>query len=52
MARRTNLHRRNFLKGTVAGAAALGLGDAIFSPDKVLAETAQGAISEHLAQCP
>jgi anaerobic selenocysteine-containing dehydrogenase len=52
MARRTNLHRRNFLKGTVAGAAALGLGDSIFSPDKLLAEDAQTGIKTYLAQCP
>jgi len=56
MARKTNLSRRNFLKGTVAGAGALGLGDAIFSPTRVMAEengAVQGSeVKEYLSQCP
>ena len=52
MARRTNLSRRNFLKGTVAGAATLGVGDMVFCPTKVLAEESGAELSTYLAQCP
>jgi len=52
MARRTNLGRRNFMKGTVAGAAALGVGNMIFSPEKVLAEESGAELQTYLAQCP
>lgn len=46
--------RRNFLKGAVAGAAALGMGDMLFAPDKVLAEEMGSAagIKEYASQCP
>ncbi len=48
------MSRRNFLKGTVAGAAAVGMSDVLFSPEKVLAEEL-GLVSklkEYAAQCP
>ena len=49
-----DLTRRNFLKGTVAGSAALGLGGMIFSPSQLIAEAglAGGRIKTCLAQCP
>ena len=33
-----SITRRNFLKGVVAGSAALGMADTLFSPTKVMAE--------------
>ena len=46
--------RRNFLKGTVAGSTALGLGGMIFSPEELNAESGfgPGKIKTCLAQCP
>ncbi len=52
MARRTNLTRRNFLKGTVAGAASVGMADMIFGPDRLLAEPPADALRTYLSQCP
>ncbi len=52
MARRTNLTRRNFLKGSVSAAAALGMQSMVFSPEKVLAEEAGQETTSYLAQCP
>lgn len=54
MPRKGSVTRRNFLRGSVAGATALGLGSAVFAPEKLLAEiggfspVAQNLIS----QCP
>ena len=49
-----DVSRRNFMKGTVAGAAALGLGDSIFSPKELAAQTTgEGPVAQSLlAQCP
>ncbi len=55
MGNKGSINRRNFLKGSVAGAAALGLSSAIFSPEAILAETSGGAspvAQSLLAQCP
>ncbi len=51
MARRTNLTRRNFLRGSVAAAAGVGMSGMIFSPEHVLAEETTDVVS-YLAQCP
>lgn len=49
-----SMSRRNFLKGTVAGAAAVGMSDVLFSPTKVLAEEwgLVSKVKEYAAQCP
>ena len=49
-----NMTRRNFIRGAVAGAGALGMEGAVFSPEKVLAEEADGApeLATYLSQCP
>ncbi len=54
MARRTNITRRNFVKGTAAGAAAVGLGDMIFCPTQVRGEETGelGELQTLVAQCP
>ncbi len=55
MGNKGSINRRNFLKGSVAGAAAIGLSSAIFSPEQILAETGSGVspvAQSILAQCP
>lgn len=49
-----NMTRRNFLKGSAAGVAAVGMSDILFSPTKVLAEELGlvDKIKEYSAQCP
>ncbi len=49
-----NTSRRNFIKGSIAGAAALGLGDSIFSPTTLAAQAAgESPVAQSLlAQCP
>jgi len=49
-----SMSRRNFLKGTVAGAAAVGMSDVLFSPTKVMAEELGlvKRVHECAAQCP
>ena len=46
--------RRNFLHSTVAGASALGLGNSIFCPEKIMAEETGevSGIQTYLSQCP
>jgi anaerobic selenocysteine-containing dehydrogenase len=54
MMRKGSVSRRNFLKGSVAGAASLGLGSAIFSPERLLAEVgSMTPVAQNLlSQCP
>lgn len=54
MGKKGSINRRNFIKGTVAGAATIGLGSAIFSPEEILAEaTGVSPVAQNiLAQCP
>ncbi|OGX40027.1 MAG: hypothetical protein A3D87_08325 [Omnitrophica WOR_2 bacterium RIFCSPHIGHO2_02_FULL_50_17] len=49
-----SMSRRNFLKGTVAGAAAVGMSDMLFAPEKILAEELGlvSSVKEYAAQCP
>lgn len=54
MSKKGSVSRRNFIKGTVAGAASLGLASSIFSPQSVLAENSGiSPVAQNLiSQCP
>ncbi len=54
MPKKGSVTRRNFLRGSVAGATALGLGSAIFAPEKLLAEVGElSPVAQSLiSQCP
>ena len=54
MPKKGSMSGRNFLRGTVAGAATVGLSSAIFSPEEILAETtgASPVAQNLISQCP
>ncbi len=54
MPKKGSVSRRNFIKGSVAGAASVGMATAIFSPEQLLAEVAgTNPVAQNLlAQCP